>query len=187
MLSPELAQEISVERFERQIRLAASLQQANIVPVLNAGDAASMPYYIMPYVEGQSFNVRLASDALPIPQVISILRDVSRALGYAHERGIVHRDIKPDNVWLSRGAAVVTDFGIAKALAASQTHAPGATLTRAGIALGTPSYMAPEQAGGDPDVDFRAGFYAFGCMAYALLAGRPHSSTDRRRNSSWHI
>ena len=173
VLSPEMAEGISAERFEREIQLAASLQQANIVPVLNAGDAAGMPYYTMPFVEGESLRARLADGPLSISETVSILRDVARALAYAHERGIVHRDIKPDNVLLSRGTAVVTDFGIAKAIAASQTHAPGATLTRVGIALGTPAYMAPEQVAGDPDIDHRADFYAFGCMAYELLAGRP--------------
>ena len=119
VLSPEMAEGISAERFEREIQLAASLQQANIVPVLNAGDAAGMPYYTMPFVEGESLRARLASGKLSIPETVSILRDVARALAYAHERGIVHRDIKPDNVLLSRGTAVVTDFGIAKALAAA--------------------------------------------------------------------
>jgi tetratricopeptide (TPR) repeat protein len=173
VLSPEMAEGISAERFEREIQLAASLQQANIVPVLNAGDAAGMPYYTMPFVEGESLRARLAAGPLSIPETVSILRDVARALAYAHERGIVHRDIKPDNVLLSRGTAVVTDFGIAKALAASQTHVSGATLTRAGIALGTPAYMSPEQAAGDPDVGYPADFYAFGCMGFELLTGRP--------------
>ncbi len=128
----------------------------------------------MPFVDGESLRVRLARGPLSIAEVTSILRDVARALAYAHERGVVHRDIKPDNVLLSRGTAVVTDFGIAKALVASATTKDrGATLTQMGTALGTPAYMAPEQAAGDPGTDHRADFYAFGCMAYELLTGRP--------------
>ena len=173
VLAPELMQGLSAERFEREILLAASLQQANIVPVLNAGDSAGSPYFTMPYVEGQSLRARLARGRLPIAEATSILRDVARALAYAHERGVVHRDIKPDNVLLSRGTAMVTDFGIAKAIAASATGPRGATLTQLGTALGTPAYMAPEQAAGDPNTDRRADFYALGCMAYELLAGRP--------------
>ncbi len=173
VLSPELSQGISAERFQREIQLAASLTQANIVPVLSAGDAGGMPFFTMPFVEGESLRKRLARGPLSVAEAVSYLRDVARALAYAHERGIVHRDIKPDNVLLSRGTAVVTDFGIAKALVASQTRATGATLTQIGTALGTPAYMAPEQAAGDPDTDHRADIYAFGCMAYELLAGRP--------------
>ena len=174
VLAPELMQGLSAERFEREILLAASLQQANIVPVLSAGDSAGAPYFTMPYVDGESLRARLAHGPLPIAEATSILRDVARALAYAHERGVVHRDIKPDNVLLSRGTAVVTDFGIAKAIAASATAGVrGATLTQLGTALGTPAYIAPEQAAGDPNIDQRADFYAFGCMAYELLAGRP--------------
>jgi len=173
VLAPELMQGLSADRFEREILLAASLQQANIVPVLSAGDSAGAPYFTMPYVEGQSLRARLAQGPLSIAEATSILRDVARALAYAHERGVVHRDIKPDNVLLSRGTAMVTDFGIAKAIAASATGPRGVTLTQLGTALGTPAYMAPEQAAGDPNTDHRADFYAFGCMAYELLTGRP--------------
>ncbi|HEU4585401.1 MAG TPA: serine/threonine-protein kinase, partial [Gemmatimonadaceae bacterium] len=174
VLSPELAAGISAERFEREIRLAASLQQANIVPVLSAGETDGLPYYTMPYVEGESLRSALANQ-LPLPSsdILRILGDVARALQYAHERGIVHRDIKPDNVLLSGGTAVVTDFGIAKALSASRMGANAATLTQLGTSIGTPAYMAPEQAAGDPDVDARADIYALGCMAYELLTGRP--------------
>ncbi|HTJ22806.1 MAG TPA: protein kinase [Gemmatimonadaceae bacterium] len=174
LLSPELAQGISAERFEREIKLAASLQQANIVPVLNAGDSGGLPFYTMPFVEGESLRARLrTSGALPIAQSVSVLRDVARALAYAHDRGIVHRDIKPDNVLLSGGAAVVTDFGIAKAISAARAPADGATLTQLGTSIGTPAYISPEQAAGDPTVDHRADLYSFGCMAYELLTGQP--------------
>src|SRR5262245_52037190 len=175
VLSPELAAGISGDRFEREIKLAASLQQANIVPVLSAGETGGLPYYTMPFVEGESLRSKLqARAAFPVSEAVLILRDVARALAYAHERGIVHRDIKPDNVLLSGGAAVVTDFGIAKAISASRTDSGGgATLTQLGTSIGTPAYISPEQAAGDPEVDQRADIYSFGCMAYELLAGQP--------------
>ena len=171
VLSPELAQGISVERFEREIQVAAALQQANIVPVLSAGDTNGLPFYTMPFVEGESLRERLARGPLAVNEVVSILRDVSRALAYAHARGVVHRDIKPDNVLISGGAAVVTDFGIAKAISASRTSSGSAALTQIGTSIGTPAYMAPEQAAGDPDIDHRADLYALGAMAYELLTG----------------
>jgi eukaryotic-like serine/threonine-protein kinase len=177
VLSPELAAGVSVERFNREIQLAAQLQQANIVPVHAAGEVAGLPFYTMPLVEGESLRARLAAGgALPQHEVVSILRDVARALAYAHARGIVHRDIKPDNVLLSGGAAVVTDFGIAKALSAARHTAPGGevtgTLTAVGTSIGTPAYMAPEQAAGDPHTDHRADIYALGIVAYEMLAGQ---------------
>src|SRR5512132_642428 len=172
LLSPELAASISTTRFEREIRVAASLQQANIVPVLAAGDLEGLPYYTMPYVEGESLRARLGRGPMSIGEAVSILRDVSRALAYAHEHGVVHRDIKPDNVLLSGHTAVVTDFGIAKAIAAAAAAPTGTTLTQLGTAIGTPAYMAPEQAAGDPDTDRRAEIYSLGCLAYELLAGQ---------------
>ena len=173
VLAPELAAALSAERFEREIRLAASLQQANILPVISAGDMDGVPFYTMPFVEGESLRARLAHGPVPISQAVDILRDVAKALSYAHERGVVHRDIKPDNILLSGRTAVVADFGIAKAIVAAQEKPAGATLTQLGTAIGTPAYMAPEQAAGDPDTDHRADIYAFGCMAYELLGGQP--------------
>jgi tetratricopeptide (TPR) repeat protein len=171
VLSAELAASLSAERFEREIRVAASLQQANIVPVLSAGDAGGLPYYTMPFVEGESLRKKLADGPLSVSHTVGILKDVARALSFAHEHGIVHRDIKPDNVLISGGAAVVTDFGIAKAISASRTGPGAGTITQIGTAIGTPAYMAPEQAAADPDVDHRADIYSFGCLAYELLAG----------------
>jgi len=179
VLSRELAAEVSAKRFEREIRLAASLQQANIVPVLSAGETDGIPHYTMPFVEGLSLRDRLERDQrVPQSEVISILRDIGRALSYAHERGVVHRDIKPENVLLSGEAAVVTDFGIAKAIASSrsaESREPRAegTVTQIGTSVGTPAYMAPEQISSDPSIDHRADMYSFGCLAYELISGRP--------------
>jgi serine/threonine protein kinase len=174
ILTAECAADISTERFEREVKLAASLQQANIVPVLTAGRAGDVPYYTMPLVDGFSLRDRLKREgSLPIRDVINILRDVARALSYAHERGVVHRDIKPGNILLSRGAAVVTDFGIAKAMSAARADQPSEALTQAGVVLGTPMYMSPEQASGDPNTDARADIYALGAVAYEMLAGKP--------------
>ena len=175
VLAPELLAGISVERFHREILLAAQLQHPHIVPVHTAGEVDGLPWFTMPYVEGESLRKRLEQGPVALGEALSILRDVARALAYAHARGIVHRDVKPDNVLLSGGSATVTDFGIAKALSAARTNPDEAnpTLTIAGTSLGTPTYMAPEQAAGDPNTDHRADIYAFGIMAWELLAGRP--------------
>ena len=180
VLSPELLAGLSVERFRREILLAAQLQHPHIVPVLSAGDMDGIPWFTMPFVEGESLRQRLAHGPLATGEVISILRDVARALSYAHARGIVHRDIKPDNVLLSAGSATVTDFGIAKAINAARSgdQSVGATLTQVGTSIGTPTYMAPEQAMGDANTDHRADLYAFGAMAWELLAGRPPFVAD---------
>ena len=173
VLAPELTQELSAERFGREVRLAAGLQEPHIVPVLSAGTTAGgLPFYTMPYVAGESLRARIERGSVPVAEGVSVLRDVATALEHAHARGVVHRDIKPENILLSGRTAVVTDFGIAKAIAASQTHVAAATLTGAGVSLGTPAYMAPEQALGDT-VDARADLYAWGVVAYELLAGRP--------------
>jgi tetratricopeptide (TPR) repeat protein len=173
VLPPELLAGVSVDRFDREVRLAARLQHAHIVPVLSAGQMNGVPYYTMPFVDGASLRDRLNAGPLPVSEAVSILRDVARALAYAHERGIVHRDIKPDNVLVAGGSAVVTDFGIAKAISAARTGAPGETLTQIGVSIGTPAYMAPEQAAADPETDHRADLYSFGCLGYELLTGRP--------------
>ena len=176
VLAPELLAGISVERFQREVLLAARLQHPHIVPVLSAGEAdgPALVHHAVRRRRQPAPAARAGADRRPA-RSISILRDVARALAYAHERGIVHRDIKPDNVLLSGGSATVTDFGIAKAITAARTdggeHAT--TLTQVGTSIGTPAYMAPEQAAADPNVDHRADFYAFGVMAYELLAGRP--------------
>jgi len=174
MLPPELSSEINAERFKREVRLAAQLQHPHIVPLLMAGEAGGLLYYTMPFVEGESLRTRLERQReLPIGEAVKILRDVADALAYAHERGIVHRDIKPGNILLDRQHAVVTDFGVAKALAAATRGDTDATLTSSGVVLGTPVYMAPEQALCDPATDHRADLYALGAVAYEMLAGAP--------------
>ena len=171
VLPPEMAAGVSAERFEREIRLAAALQHPHIVPLLTAGSQGDLLYYVMPHIAGESLRARIAHEReLPVGDTVRILRDVCDALAYAHGHGIVHRDVKPDNVLLSGKHALVTDFGVAKAVASSSG---GGTLTSLGMALGTPAYMAPEQAAGDPTVDHRADLYAVGALGYELLAGRP--------------
>ena len=174
VLLPELAAGVNVERFRREIQLAAQLQHPHIVPLLSAGEAQGLPYFIMPFVSGESLRTRVTREGeLPIPGTIRILRDVVSALAYAHERGIVHRDVKPDNVLLSSGVAVVTDFGVAKAVSASSGAGGLSSLTSLGVALGTPAYMAPEQATATPNTDHRAYIYALGVVAYEMLTGAP--------------
>src|SRR4051812_2815544 len=139
VLLPELAAGVNVERFRREIQLAAQLQHPHIVPLLAAGEAEGLPYFIMPFVTGESLRARVAREGeLPIAEILRILRDVVSALAYAHARGIVHRDVKPDNVLLSGGVAVVTDFGVAKAVTASSDATASAGMTSLGVALGTP-------------------------------------------------
>jgi serine/threonine-protein kinase len=171
VLPPDLAAAVSIERFHREIHLAARLQHPHIVPLLNAGTADEMLYYTMPFVEGESLRQRIEREgALPIHDTVRVLLEVADALAYANAHGVVHRDIKPGNVLLSAGHALVTDFGVAKALS-SATTAP--TLTSAGVALGTPTYMAPEQGTGGDVADHRADIYSLGVIGYEMLTGRP--------------
>ncbi len=172
VLAPELLAGVSVERFKREVMLAASLQHPHVVPVLATGDAQGLPWFTMPFVDGQSLRQRLAAGPIALSEVVQILRDVARGLAFAHGRGVVHRDIKPDNVLLSDGSATVTDFGIAKAITAARTS-PSMGLTGTGMSLGTPAYMSPEQAAADPATDHRADLYSYGAMAYEMLTGFP--------------
>ena len=181
VLPPDLGAGFNVDRFRREIKVAAPLQHPHIVPLLAAGQAGGQAdrrtggqpllYYTMPFVEGESLRAKIEREGeLPVSTTVKILRDVLDALEYAHTHGVVHRDIKPDNVLVSGQHAVVTDFGVAKALSES---AGTSSLTSAGLALGTPAYMAPEQAAADPHVDHRADIYAVGAMAYEMLTGGP--------------
>jgi serine/threonine-protein kinase len=162
-LAREMAQGLSAERFEREIRLAARLQEPHIVPVISAGLANGVPYYTMPFVEGESLRARLTLGVLPIPEALGILRDIATALEYAHAHDVVHRDIKPENVLLSGRTAMVADFGIAKALTAAKgiqtAAATDSSLTVSGTTVGTPAYIAPEQAVGAA-ADHRSDIYS---------------------------
>ncbi|HEY5545806.1 MAG TPA: protein kinase [Gemmatimonadaceae bacterium] len=170
VVRPELAASLGAERFLREIDIAAKLQHPHILPLYDSGGAGELLFYVMPLVEGQSLRDRLAKGgALPIDEAVRIIREVADALAYSHKHGVVHRDIKPENILLSSGHALVTDFGVAKAVSES---ASTADLTGTGVSLGTPAYMAPEQVTADPGLDHRVDIYALGVMAYELLAGR---------------
>jgi eukaryotic-like serine/threonine-protein kinase len=171
VLSPEVAETISSERFERELRIAARLQHPNIVPVLIAGSSEGLPYYIMPFVRGESLRARLSGAPMPLRAAVRVLGDVAHALAYAHGEGVIHRDIKPENVLMAGEIAVVTDFGIGKAIDVARPREPSSALTQVGMAVGTPAYMAPEQAAGDPDVDLRVDLYAWAVVAYECLTG----------------
>jgi serine/threonine-protein kinase len=171
VLRADLAATLGPDRFLREIAIAARLSHPHILPLHDSGEAEGFLYYVMPYIEGQSLREKLLREGeLPIGDAVRILRDVADAIAYAHKQGVVHRDIKPENVMLSDRHAMVTDFGVAKAVSEATGRQ---NLTTAGVALGTPIYMAPEQAAADPHTDHRADIYAFGVVAYELLAGRP--------------
>ena len=167
---------LSEDRFRREVLTTAQLQHPNIVPIIGSGAVDGVPYLIMPYVAGESLRARLdRSPPLATREIVSILRDVARALAHAHRAGVIHRDIKPDNILLAGDAAMVTDFGIAKAVgeAAERLGSSGGSLTQVGAAVGTPRYMAPEQLAGDAAIDGRADLYALGATLYEALAQQP--------------
>lgn len=173
VLPPEMGAAVSIVRFEREIALMARLQHPHVVPLLHAGDADGIPYYTMPFIEGESLRQRLSrSGEFPVGDAVRLLRQMATALEYAHQQGVIHRDLKPENVLLTGGIAMVTDFGVAKALSVATTLNSTA-LTSEGFALGTPAYMAPEQATADPSIDQRADLYALGLIGYEMLCGFP--------------
>ncbi len=171
VLPPQFASEVSAARFRQEVEVAARLQHPNILPVLAAGTRDDLIYYIIPYVPGESLRHRLTREGrLPVPDALEILREVADALAYAHSEGILHRDIKPENVLLMGRHASLTDFGVARALSEARTGEP---LTETGLAVGTPGYMAPEQAAGERHLDARADVYALAVVGYEMLTGKP--------------
>ena len=168
VLHPHLAANVGADRFLREIEIAAALNHPHILTLIDSGSADGLLYYVMPFVEGESLRGRLArAGRLPVGEAVELTRKVAGALAYAHSRGVVHRDVKPENVMMHEGEAMVTDFGIAKALSGSET------LTQTGMSLGTPAYMSPEQASGEHEIDGRSDIYSLGCMLYEMLAGEP--------------
>jgi serine/threonine-protein kinase len=186
VLRPELAASLGVDRFLREIRVAAQLQHPHILTLIDSGEAAGFLYYVMPYVEGESLRIKLGREGqLAVMEAVRVLRDVTDALSHAHAHGVVHRDVKPENVMLSARHALVMDFGVAKAVSEATGHQ---SLTTAGVALGTPAYMAPEQAAADPDVDHRADVYALGVLGYEMLAGRaPFAGATAQATLAAHV
>ena len=170
VLAPELGRSVGSQRFLREIEIASRLTHPHILPIFDSGEADGLLYYVMPFVHGESLRHRLQREPqLPIADAARIAREVAGALDYAHRRGIVHRDIKPENVLLEEGHAIVADFGVARALTADR----GPGLTETGLAIGTPSYMSPEQVAGEAELDGRTDLYALGCVLYEMLAGKP--------------
>jgi len=170
VLDPEVARAVGSERFLREIRIAARLAHPSVLPLHDSGESDGFLYYVMPYVEGDSLRARLAREgALSLEETVRIVGQVADALDHAHREGVIHRDIKPENILLAGGQAVVTDFGIARAI----DVAGSARLTETGLAVGTPAYMSPEQAGARQAVDGRSDVYSLGCVAYEMLGGEP--------------
>jgi len=165
-----LLSQVLVERFRREIRLASRLEHPNILPVLFSSETADFAYYAMPRVKGKTLKeIVKARGKMPVIEAVALLRDLASALAHAHERGVAHRDIKPSNIMIADGKPLILDFGLARALAA----ADGSTLTVSGEIIGSPQYLAPEQAAGDRDLDHRCDVYNWGLLGYELLAGAP--------------
>ena len=170
VMRPELAAAIGAERFLREIKLVANLNHPHILTLHDSGEAAGHLFYIMPYVEGESLADRLKRDGeLPIDEALGIAREVADALNYAHAAGVVHRDIKPDNILLHSGHAIVADFGIASVVGEMGEE----RMTQTGIAIGTPAYMSPEQSAGEANLDGRSDIYALASVLYEMLVGEP--------------
>ena len=170
VLHPEFAASVGGDRFSREIRLLASLHHPHILPLFDSGEHDGAVFYVVPCVEGESLRRRLEHERqLPLEEALRITREVADALDHAHRHGVIHRDVKPENILLEEGHAIVADFGVARAL----TRASGESSTTAGMVVGTPAYMSPEQASGDEDLDGRSDQYSLACVLYEMLAGAP--------------
>jgi tetratricopeptide (TPR) repeat protein len=170
VLNPELAATMGAERFLREIKTAANLTHPHILPLFDSGEADGFLFYVMPFVEGESLRSRLTKEKqLPVKDAVQITREIADALAYAHDKGVIHRDVKPANIMLEAGHAVLADFGVAHAVAEAKDE----RITRTGTSLGTPAYMSPEQATGEQDLDGRSDQYALGCVLFEMLAGHP--------------
>ncbi len=170
VMRPKMADALGAERFLREIEIARTMAHPLIVPLTDSGNAGGLLYYIMPYVEGESLFHRMEREKrLPWEDAVRITRDVAEALGYAHARGVLHRDVKPENILLGGGRALVADFGLARAIGAADYE----KLTKTGVIVGTVFYMSPEQLREDKDLDQRADIYSLGCILYEMLTGAP--------------
>jgi serine/threonine protein kinase len=170
VMNPNLADALDSKRFIREMGVAASLDHPLIVPLIDSGRAGAALFYVMPFVSGESLYDRLQRERrLPVPDALGIARDVATALAYAHERRVMHRDVKPENILLARGRALIADFGLARAIGAADYT----KLTATGVIVGTLYYMSPEQLREEPDLDQRTDVYSLGCMLYEMLSGGP--------------
>jgi serine/threonine protein kinase len=169
VMHPRLSAAFGAERFRREIRVARGMDHPLIVPLYDSGEADGMLFYVMPYVEGETLRQRLDRERrLPVEEALRVTRDVAQALGHAHARDVLHRDVKPENILLARAGALVADFGLARAI-----HTEYTRITRTGMIIGTIYYMSPEQLREDPDIDQRADIYGLGCLLYEMLTGEP--------------
>jgi serine/threonine-protein kinase len=169
LLPPEMATASAAERFLREIRITATLQHPNILPLLDSGATSGLCWYVMPHVPGDTLRAKMSEGPLPLKDALKIAISVAQALGFAQSKGVIHRDIKPENILFSGGTAMVADFGLARAMYGTM----GSTLTAVGMPLGTPAYMSPEQATGAQQIDHRTDLYALGCILYEMVSGRP--------------
>jgi serine/threonine-protein kinase len=170
VLDPGLAESLGADRFLREIETAANLTHPHILPLFDSGEADGFLFYVMPYVKGEALRTRLTKEKqLPVEDAVQIIREIADALAYAHREGVIHRDVKPANIMLDEGHAVLADFGVAHAV----VEAKDERITRTGTSLGTPAYMSPEQAMGELDLDGRSDQYALGCVLFEMLAGHP--------------